>query len=110
MIAETPLSDELRDILLDVCLSEVCDILARASRTEFEEALLMGLVTFGRAALTPDLREKMIWYCAGLESILLRDSSEPILHNLSEPYASRHHSISGRFPTLIPSCAKTRPF
>ncbi len=76
------LSDELRDILLDVCLSEVCDILARASRTEFEEALLMGLVTFGRAALTPDLREKMIWYCAGLESILLRDSSEPISSQL----------------------------
>ncbi len=26
-------------------------------------------------------------YCAGLESILLRDSSEPILHNLSERLA-----------------------
>ena len=47
----------------------------------------MGMVTFGRAALTPDLREKMVWYCAGLESILLRDSSEPILHNLSERLA-----------------------
>ena len=66
------LSDELRDILLDAGLSEVRDILTRASRTDFEEALVMGMVTFGRAALTPDLREKMIWYCAGLESILLR--------------------------------------
>ena len=45
------------------------------------------MVTFGRAALTADLREKMIWYCAGLESILLRDSSEPILQNLSERLA-----------------------
>ena len=81
------LSDDLRDILLDVGLSEVCDILARSSRTDFEETLLVGMVTFGRAALTPDLREKMIWYCAGLESILLRDSSEPILHNLSERLA-----------------------
>ena len=81
------LSDELRDILFHAGLSEVRDILARASRTDFEEALLMGMVTFGRAALTPDLREKMIWYCAGLESILLRDSSEPILHNLSERLA-----------------------
>ena len=78
------LSDDLRDILLDVGLSEVRDILARSSRTDFEETLLLGMVTFGRAALTPDLSEKMIWYCAGLESILLRDSSEPILHNLSE--------------------------
>ena len=81
------LSDELRDILLEVGLSEVREILARASRTDFEDALLTGMVTFGRAALTADLREKMIWYCAGLESILLRDSSEPILHNLSERLA-----------------------
>ena len=81
------LSDELRDSLLDAGLSEVRDILGRASRTDFEEALVTSIVTFGRAALTPDLREKMIWYCAGLESILLRDSSEPILHNLSERLA-----------------------
>ena len=81
------LSDDLRDILLDVGLLEVRDILARSSRTDFEETLLLGMVTFGRAALTPDLSEKMIWYCAGLESILLRDSSEPILHNLSERLA-----------------------
>ena len=83
----TVLSDKLRDILLDIGLSEVRDILTRSSRTDFEETLVMGMVTFGRAALTPDLREKMIWYCAGLESILLRDSSEPILHNLSERLA-----------------------
>ena len=81
------LGDNLRDILLTVGLSEVCDILARTSRTDFEEAVLVGMVTFGRAALTTDLREKMIWYCAGLESILLRDSSEPILQNLSERLA-----------------------
>ena len=45
------------------------------------------MVTFGRAALTPDPEEKMVWYCAGLESILLKDSSEPILHNLGERLA-----------------------
>ena len=81
------LSDNLRDIFLGVGLSEVCGILARASRTDFEEEVLAGMVTFGRAALTADLGEKMIWYCAGLESILLRDSSEPILHNLRERLA-----------------------
>ena len=78
------LGDELRDVLLAAGLAEICDILARTSRTDFEETVLVGMVTFGRAALTTDLREKMIWYCAGLESILLRDSSEPILQNLSE--------------------------
>ena len=81
------LSDNLRAILLDVGLAEVCAILARDSRTDFEEALLKGMVTFGRAALTPDPEEKMVWYCAGLESILLKDGSEPILHNLGERLA-----------------------
>ena len=81
------LSDELRGILLDVGLSEVCDILARDSRTDFEKVLLSGMVTFGRAALSSDLREKMVWYCAGLESLLVRDSSEPILQNLADRLA-----------------------
>ena len=81
------LSDELRGILLDVGLSEVCDILARDSLTDFEKVLLSGMVTFGRAALSSDLREKMIWYCAGLESLLVRDSSEPILQNLGDRLA-----------------------
>ena len=76
--------DGTRDILLDAGLSEACDIVGRDSRTDLEEALLTGMVTFGRAALTPDLGERMIWYCAGLESILLKDSSEAILSNLSD--------------------------
>ena len=76
--------DGTRDILLDAGLSEACDIVGRDSRTDLEEALLTGMVTFGRAALTPDLRERIIWYCAGLESILLKDSSEAILSNLSD--------------------------
>ena len=81
------LGDAVRDALFDFGLSEVCDILARDSRTDFEQALLAAMVTFGRAALTPDLGERMVWYCAGLESILVRDTREPILHTLSERLA-----------------------
>ena len=80
-------SDVMRDTFLKTGLSEVCDIVARDSRTDLEQALLTGMVTFGRAALSPDLSERIIWYCAGLESILLRDNSEGILQNLSERLA-----------------------
>ena len=79
--------DGTHDILLNAGLSEVRDIVARDSHTDLEQALLTGMVTFGRAALTPDLRERIIWYCAGLESILLKNNSESILHNLSERLA-----------------------
>ena len=89
------LSDATRDTLLGVGLSEIRDILARDSRTDLERALLTGMVTFGRAALTPDLRERMIWYCAGLESILLRDRLEPVLQNLSERLALFGHDTVG---------------
>ena len=80
-------SDRARDVFLGVGLSQMRDILARDSPTDLERALLTGVVTFGRAAATSDLRERMIWYCAGLESILLRDSKEPILYTLSERLA-----------------------
>lgn len=79
--------DGLRGILLEAGLSEVRDILVRDTHTDLEQALLTGMLTFGRAVLTSDNRERIIWYCAGLESILLRDNSEPILHNLSERLA-----------------------
>ena len=54
--------------------------------TDLEQALLKGMVTFGRAALTADFSERIVWYCAGLESILLRDSDQ-IVSNLSERLA-----------------------
>ena len=79
--------DELRDILLEAGLSEVCDILARDTYTDLEQALLTGMLTFGRAVLTSDNRERIVWYCAGLESLLLRNSSESISHSLSERLA-----------------------
>jgi hypothetical protein len=37
--------------------------------------------------MTGDVRERLVWYCAGLESILLKDRSEPILVNLAERLA-----------------------
>ncbi len=81
-------SDATRDIFLDSGLSEVRDIVAREadSRNDLEQALLKGMVTFGRAALTSDFSERIVWYCAGLESILLRGSDQ-IIHNLSERLA-----------------------
>ena len=80
--------DATRDILLGIGLSEVRDIVAREadSRNDLEQALLKGMVTFGRAALASDFSERIVWYCAGLESILLRGSDQ-IVSSLSERLA-----------------------
>jgi Apea-like HEPN len=88
-------------VLLDAGLSEVHEVLSREERTPLEEALLTGMVTFGRAALTPDLRERLVWYCAGLESVLLKNSSEPVLQNLSERLALfAYDSVDERAATV----------
>ena len=78
----------MRDVFLGVGLSEVRDIVGRDSdsRTDLKQALLKGMVTFGRAALTSDFSERIVWYCAGLESILLKGSDQ-IISNLSERLA-----------------------
>ncbi|HWB16336.1 MAG TPA: hypothetical protein VG538_08005 [Vicinamibacterales bacterium] len=81
------LDDKLKGFLLGAGLSEVREIVSRETRTQLEQSLLAGMVTFGQAALTPDLRARIVWYCAGLESILLKNSSEPILHNLGDRLA-----------------------
>ena len=80
--------DAMRDVFLGVGFSEVRDIVGRDSdsRTDLKQALLKGMVTFGRAALTSDFSERIVWYCAGLESILLKGSDQ-IISNLSERLA-----------------------
>ena len=84
------LSDSTRDMLLESGLAEVRNILARepGARTDLEGMLLRAMVTFGRAALGLDLGDRMVWYCAGLESILVGDAaSGSIVQQLSERLA-----------------------
>lgn len=83
----TVIDNEMQVVLLEAGLAEVREIVGRDDRTDLEDALLASMTTFGHAALTPDLRERIVWYCAGLESILLKNSSEAILHNLGERMA-----------------------
>ena len=98
-------SDDMRDTFLDAGLSEVRDMVARDSRTDLEQALLTGMVTFGRAALTPDIGERIIWYCAGLESILLRGSDQ-IIHNLSERLAVFSYDTVGERTAAVKDVKK----
>jgi hypothetical protein len=78
---------ETWNVLEDAGFADVRAVLLRKQRTELENAVLAGMNTFGRAALTGDLRERLVWYCAGLESVLLKNPSEPVLLNLSERLA-----------------------
>lgn len=95
------LSDETRAMLLNSGLAQVRGILTRDVHTDLEAVLLRGMVTFGHAALNLDTRDRMIWYCAGLEAVLIKDSSEPIVHNLAERLATfAYDTIDDRVAAL----------
>ena len=85
--ARMQIDDNVRPLLEQAGLSEMRQLVAKDAKNEFEDVLLSAIAMFGRAALTSDHRERLVWYCAGLESILLRSDSEPIVQNLSERLA-----------------------
>jgi hypothetical protein len=81
------LDDEAVSFLLGAGLAELREIVSKVSRSDLEEAILSGVLLFGRGALTPDLRQRLVWYCAALESVLLKNTTESITQNLAERLA-----------------------
>jgi hypothetical protein len=81
------LDDQALSFLLGAGLTELRQIVSKAQRSDLEEAILAGVLLFGRGALTPDLRQRLVWYCAALESVLLRNTTESITQNLAERLA-----------------------
>jgi hypothetical protein len=57
------------------------------SSTELRKALFEALLIYSKNTLTLDLAEKLVFVLVSLESLLLRDSSEPIQGNLAERLA-----------------------
>jgi len=81
------LDDPVLSVLFESGLSEIQGIVSRDDRNEFEEALVSGILLFGRAALTTDMRQRLVWYCSALESMLLRNNTESATQNLAERLA-----------------------
>ena len=59
----------------------------RSKRNQFQEKLLAALILYSRSAISKDLADKLVYILVALESIFLRNSSEPIQQNLGERIA-----------------------
>jgi hypothetical protein len=81
------LDDRTLGYLRGAGLTEIQRVVAKANRSQFEDALVSGILLFGRAALTTDMRQRLVWYCAALESMLLRSHTEGVTQNLAERLA-----------------------
>lgn len=68
-------------------LRALSNLLGSESRTEFQEALLDSLILYSKCALAKSPSDKLIAILVALESMLLKDSNEPIQQNLSERMA-----------------------
>jgi hypothetical protein len=62
-------------------------LLASDKRSQFEEELLDAILIYSRNSLLDDPASRLIYILAAIESVLLRDSNEPIQKNIGERLA-----------------------
>lgn len=63
------------------------EVLASQDRTDFQQRLLAALDLYSRSPLERDHGSRMVYVFAAIESLLLRNDSEPIVQNVSERIA-----------------------
>lgn len=68
-------------------LDTISSLLASDSPTDFEKSTLNAIFLYSKAAFTADSVEKIVYILSSLESILLKNESEPIQQNLAERLA-----------------------
>ncbi len=87
----SPMSEYLNNQAIDdlylAGLSIVDKLLGLSKRNQFQEKLLNALILYSRSAISKDIADKLVYILVALESIFLRNSSEPIQQNLGERIA-----------------------
>lgn len=92
-------SDRLDNAILPLLTPWYALVALGRKRTEFQESVLKATLLFSRSTLQERLGEKLLHALTGLESVLLRDTSEPIgmcladrMAFLAEPKAEKRQS------------------
>jgi hypothetical protein len=73
--------------MMQAGLSHMSKMLSSSSRTAFQEKLLEALLTYSRAALQDGIAEKLLYIVVALETILLKNDTEPIQTSVAERFA-----------------------
>jgi hypothetical protein len=87
----SPMSENLNNQAIDglylAGLRILDNLLGLSKRNQFQEKLLATLILYSRSAILKDIADKLVYILVALESIFLRNSSEPIQQNLGERIA-----------------------
>lgn len=81
------LSDSTIQAMRAMGLAGLIAICEKTSRTELESALLDSLRLYSRVTLVSDIADKLVYLLSSIESLFLKNQSEPIQQNLGERIA-----------------------
>ena len=81
------LSSKIIDNSFHLGLHRLHEMLVSNSRSDLEEAVLEAVLLYSRCTIAKEPTDKLVYILVGLESILLKDSNEPITQNLSDRIA-----------------------
>jgi hypothetical protein len=81
------LDTQLVEELFKSGLSELDELLKTQQLTEFQQDLLDALLLYSRSSLHKEIADKLVYILVAIESLLLKNSSEPIEQNISERLA-----------------------
>lgn len=79
--------DDIRKYTETFGLDNVNRLLALESRTRFQDTLLDALLLYSRSTREKDLAGKLVYTLVAMESVLLRNDTEPIQQNIGERMA-----------------------
>jgi hypothetical protein len=80
-------NDDVRKYTETFGFDEVNKLLASKDRSKFQETLLDALLLYSRSTREKDLAGKLVYTLVAMESVLLRDDTEPIQQNVGERMA-----------------------
>jgi hypothetical protein len=80
-------SDEITSMISKMGLSILGDILRKEDLNEFQDKVLASLFLYSRNSLAKEISDKLVYILVFLESILLKDSNEPIMQNIGDRMA-----------------------
>jgi hypothetical protein len=79
--------DDIRKYTETFGFDQVSRLLRLKSRTKFQETLLDALLLYSRSTREKDLAGKLVYTLVAMESVLLRNDTEPIQQNVGERMA-----------------------
>jgi hypothetical protein len=96
------LSDhDVRSYTKSLGFEEVGKLLALNKRTKFQETLLDALLLYSRSTREKDIAGKLVYTFVAMESVLLRNDTEPIQQNVGERMAFINQSTAEKRREVI---------